>query len=133
MSESVKGLKQAGNVNLYTVPHIVNPDGTQSSVHSTSFGQDGNEILVPGMNSQHLLSAADAEKQYQQTGKYLGIFDSIQSADQYAQQLHNNYASNKLDVPLATTRHSVDPNQLEMVLKGLLQSGPYIDPYQVKR
>src|SRR5438093_7930763 len=97
-----------------------------------SFCDYGKEILIPGMDTHKLLSDPEAIQQYRQTGKHLGIFDTPEDANRYAQQLHENYAAHKLDVPLATSRKSVDPEQLAASLRGLLKSGPYIDPYQVK-
>jgi len=132
MAGPIKGLKQAGNVNLYTVPHVINPDTSQSTVRSLSFGEDDKEILIPGINRHKILSEQEAIKQYRQTGQHLGIFNAPQSANVYAKKLHDTYAAGKLDVPLATSKRSVDPIQLATVLKGLLKSGPYIDPYQVK-
>jgi hypothetical protein len=129
---AIKGLKTVGNINIYTRPHITNPDGSLSTVNSTSGGYDEGEVLYPGMDNTHLLSGEEAGKQYRQTGQHLGIFDTPDNADAYAQKLHEDYANHSLDVPLASSRRSVDPNQLATVLQGLLKSGPYVDTYAIK-
>lgn len=128
MPDPVTGLKQAGNVNLYTRPHVRNPDGGMSTVKSMSFGDEKGETLVPGISNTSILEDDEAIQQYRQTGQHLGVFDTPENATAYAQKLHQAYESGALDVPLATSRKGVDPNRLGTAVKGLVESGPYAIP-----
>lgn len=92
-------MAQAGNIDLYAQPKVTNPDGSVSTVDSISIGTDGGkEILIPRVtpDGRHL-SSQDAIAEFKKTGRHLGIFDSIAEADQYAEQLHNDYAAGKYD------------------------------------
>ncbi len=78
-----------GNIDLTNRPQVKNPDGTISTVRSISFEEDGKEILIPTVSEDgEILSNQEAINLYHQTGKYLGKFNSIDEANQYAQQLH---------------------------------------------
>lgn len=125
---SVEGLKAVGNINLYTRPHIKNPDDSMSTVRSMSFGDDRGETLIPTATEQGILPEEDAINHYRQTGQHLGVFDTPEHATNYAEQLHNAYEGGQFDVPLATSRRNADPEQLNRALQGLLQAGPYRIP-----
>lgn len=88
----------AGNIDLYNRPHVQNADGTVSTVRSMSFEQDGKEILVPTVSEDgRIMSDDEAIKQYQETGKHLGVFNTPEEANAYADQLHKDYAAGKYD------------------------------------
>ena len=97
---------EPGNINLNGRPIIKNADGSISSEYSTSFEDDkGREILVPTVVNGKFLtsdgkkpkagSAAEkamfkrAQQHYEETGEHLGIFDSPEHADAYADRVHN--------------------------------------------
>ncbi len=90
-----QGLKENGNIDLDNRPHVVNPDGSVSTVLSTSFGTDKGEVLVPkikfGLNRP--MTDPEALAEYKRTGKHLGIFDTPDNADKYAEALHEQQAS----------------------------------------
>lgn len=92
----VPGLIEQGNIDLRRRPVVQNPDGTVSTVLSTSFGQDGREVLVPRVSDEgQVLSDADAWQLYLQKGQHLGVFDTPSHADRYAEELHRDYARGK--------------------------------------
>ena len=86
--------KDQGNIDLFNRPMVVNDDGSLSTVRSMSFGEDGKEILIPtirhGLNRP--MTNDEAIDWYHKTGEFLGKFDSIDEADQYAKLLHEQQA-----------------------------------------
>src|SRR6266403_1347706 len=90
-----QGLKEAGNIDLDNRPQVTNPDGSISTVLSTSFGTDKGEVLVPkikfGLNRP--MTDQEALNEYKKTGQHLGIFDTPDNADKYAEALHEQQAS----------------------------------------
>lgn len=120
-----------GNINLFSRPISVNPDGSKSSIYSTSAQEDGQEILVPGVDEhgKGMLSGdrdefdKKAMDQYHKTGHYLGKFsgpDAFRSADMLGEFLHHEAQSGLTTPPLATSRKSVNPEHLNQVLLYLL-------------
>lgn len=82
-----------GNIDLYNRPQYRNPDGSISTVRSISIGTDDGEVLIPtiGVDSKGIpVSWTDDEAidHYYKTGEHLGKFRSIDDADRYAEQLH---------------------------------------------
>lgn len=125
MPGPLDGLRQwtgPGNVNLFSRPRVTNPDGTTSTVRSMSFEDDGQETLIPTVE-QHgkgILDDDAAIAQYRSTGQHLGKFKTPQDATSYAQGLHNQFEQGAYDVPLATSRRSVDPSVLQKAMESLL-------------
>lgn len=83
-----------GNIDLNSRPALQNEDGSYSTIDSVSFNINGKEVLVPKVifkdgEWQHV-DDATALQHYYDTGEYLGIFDTSQEADAYAQQLHKD-------------------------------------------
>ena len=83
-----------GNIDLTSRPRYQNEDGTYSTVDSTSFNEDGKEVLVPTViqvnGEWKHVTPEEAWQHYQKTGEYLGKFDTVEDADAYAEQLHND-------------------------------------------
>lgn len=82
-----------GNIDLTNRPVFKNIDGSISTVESISINEDGKEILIPTVIKDEKgrpkrLSEKEAIDHYHKTGEYLGKFNTIEEADDYAQSLH---------------------------------------------
>jgi len=85
---SVLGIIQHGNIDLHHRPKVRNPEGGYSTVRSISFSEGGREILIPTVIGNRIVSNKEAIRRYHQTGRHLGIFKDVASANRYAIQLH---------------------------------------------
>lgn len=100
LAPNYKGMSEAkelgqfgkGNIDLTNRPSFKNPDGSTSTVDSTSFNVDGKEVLIPTVwteNGKVIHGTPDeALERYFKTGQYLGKFDTVNEANAYAQKLH---------------------------------------------
>lgn len=77
-----------GNIDLTNRKVVNNKDGSISTERSISINENGKEILIPTVINGKIVSDEEAIDYYHKTGKYLGKFDSIKEADDYAQKLH---------------------------------------------
>jgi len=107
-----------GNIDLHNRPRHQNEDGSYSTVLSASFGTPDGEVLVPLIaDDGHKLTVPEAIKEYDRTGKHLGIFDTSDEADAYAKQLHEDQASeysNPLAGALFPNMPAREPPQLPL-------------------
>lgn len=95
----------AGNIDLYDRPQYRNANGSISTVDSTSYNIDGQEVLLPTVwnrNGTPYHSSNDEEilQRYRDTGEYLGKFSTVEEANDYAEKLHleqqERYSSSSL-------------------------------------
>jgi len=87
------GMVEPGNIDLTNRPDTANPDGSHSSVRSMSFDIDGRETLVPTIaDDGRQMTEDEAIAQYLKTGRHLGKFASVESANAYADKLHRQQA-----------------------------------------
>ena len=90
-----------GNVNLSNRPEVLNPNGDVSTVRSMSTNIDGKEVLMPTVSEDaRLMSDDEAIRQYLETGRYLGKFNTVAEADAYAKALHERQATLPLTNPV---------------------------------
>lgn len=96
-SASQRGLMTPGNVDLYAQPEVKNPDGSRSTVDSSSYNLDGREYLLPSVtpDGRHLRTPDEIVGEFKKTGRHLGVFSDPASATAYAKQLHDDYAAGK--------------------------------------
>lgn len=92
--KSPAGIKVPGNIDLHNRPVVKNPDGSISTVRSMSIGTDEGEVLIPTVaaDGSGILDETAAIAQYRATGQHLGIFDTSDNANVYAQSLHEDQA-----------------------------------------
>lgn len=96
---SSEAVVQQGNIDLLKRPIARNSDGSISTVRSISIGTEAGEVLIPTVSEEgKILSNDEAISSYKQSGKHLGIFKDIASANQYAEDLHQQ--QEKQYVPL---------------------------------
>ena len=95
-TQNAPGMTAPGNIDLYAQPTVRNADGSVSTVDSISANFNGKEVLIPRVtpDGRHLTSD-QAIAEYKATGRNLGTFDSPESADKFAQQVHEDYAAGK--------------------------------------
>jgi hypothetical protein len=93
-SQNAPGLITPGNINIHRRPVVHNADGSISTVRSASFeDDDGRNVLIPTViEGRGVVPVDQAIKYYQQTGQHLGVFDTQENADAYAQSLHEQQA-----------------------------------------
>jgi hypothetical protein len=92
-----RGLLEPGNIDLSAQPEVRNPDGSISTVDSSSFNFDGREYLLPSVtpDGRHLRTPQEVVDEFKRTGRHLGVFDSPETATEYAKRLHDEYAAGK--------------------------------------
>lgn len=87
---NVQGMLKEGNINIYSRPKVKLSDGSTATVRSMSVSDSsGREILLPtiGPNGEDW-TAKQAIDNWRRTGDNLGTFQDQESADKYAQELH---------------------------------------------
>jgi hypothetical protein len=94
MTQSVPGLVAPGNIDIHSRPVVQNPDGSISTVRSISINVDGREVLIPTVSDDgRILSDTDAIDLFRRTGRHLGMFRDVNTANAYAARLHQNQAT----------------------------------------
>ncbi len=79
----------AGNIDIHNRPVVRNRDGSISTVRTISIGTDKGEVLIPTVIGNRVVSDDEAIREYERTGKHLGIFRTPDEATSYAKSLHN--------------------------------------------
>lgn len=84
------GLKVPGNLDIFNRPIVDNLDGTKSTIRSISveFEHLG-EVLIPTISrTGQMLTDLQAIQEFERTGEHLGIFETVDAANAYADALH---------------------------------------------
>nr|WP_321268187.1 hypothetical protein [Alcaligenes faecalis] len=82
-----------GNIDLSNRPVVQNADGSISTVKTISIEEDGAEVLIPTISDDGKeLSEDDAVDLYRRTGRHFGKFATVEAANKYAEDLHNQQA-----------------------------------------
>lgn len=113
-----------GNINVFSRPRSVNPDGSISTLFSMRDGDPKSQVLFPGVDEhgKGQLSGDVAHDQYENTGHFLGK-GPAPKLEMLENFLHHEAASGLTTPPLATSRQSIDPEHLNQVLLYLLTRG----------
>lgn len=92
-------LIEKGNIDLKKQPSVKNKEtGGSSTVWSMVAGFDGQEVLLTRVSEDgKIMSEKEAIDYFKKTGKHLGKFKTVESANKYSQQLHNDYESGKFN------------------------------------
>ena len=87
-----------GNIDLYDRPIYKNKDGSISTVDSVTFTIDGKYVVLPTIvrdengKAKRLETDEEILAHYENTGEYLGEFDTLEESNIYANRLHNSQA-----------------------------------------
>lgn len=87
-----QGLSTPGNLDPWNRKVLHNSDGSVSTTSSMSIGTKDGEVLIPTVVDGKRLSKDEAITHFRKTGEHLGVFDTPEHADVYAEALHNEQA-----------------------------------------
>lgn len=118
-----------GNIDLTKRPIVKNEDGSISTVRSMSFEEDGKEILVPTVVNGKIVSAEEAIEHYHKTGEYLGKFNSVKEAEEYAQKLHEEQEKMYTNVENNTEKNKAFNVDIDRI-KNIITKNPLDDSIQ---
>jgi hypothetical protein len=105
-STTAQGLIVPGNIAIADRPVVKNPDGSISSVRSMGIEDEnpkspyyGKQVLIPTVipdaSGKWTVDTSPkgmaARAYYYKTGQHLGVFDTPQASDTYAERLHEDY------------------------------------------
>ena len=77
---------------IYNRPVLHNPNGSISTTSSIGVGTDQGETVIPTVLSGFRVTPQQAAQWAQRTGQHLGVFDTPEHANTYAEALHNQQA-----------------------------------------
>lgn len=117
-----RGLLTEGNVDPDSAPVVPSPDGTVSTPRTISIKEDGVEVLIPTVTQDgRVLTDEEAIEQYHRTGRHMGKFDSVESADAYAEEVQGDQeASTNWDDTVAGAKgQKVHPDKSAPIPEGM--------------
>jgi hypothetical protein len=92
-TQSFEGQLAAGTVDLWHRPQVDAGKGEIATVRSISIEEDGNQVLIPTVVGDKIVSDEEAIAHYRSTGEHLGKFDTAEHATAYATALHEAQAT----------------------------------------
>ncbi len=118
----------SGNIDLNNRPKVRNPDGSISTVRSTSVNIDNKEILLPTVSDDGKnLTVQEAVQLYKTTGKHLGRFNSVQEANFAAEQIHQQQAKS-----MNNNQIDMSPEKYQKYHQQLISGGMKTDEADIK-
>jgi hypothetical protein len=96
-ANSIGEALEVGNIDLGRRPHAMNDDGSVSTVRSMSFAEeeDGPEILIPTVSDDgYIMSDQEAIDTYRLTGRHMGIYPDVPTANAAAEEIHLDQEAN---------------------------------------
>jgi hypothetical protein len=114
----VKGQIEPGNIDIDKRAVVNNADGSISTEQSFSVGVDGKEVLIPRVVNGKVLSEDEAFAHYQKTGEHLGIFDTPENANAYAESLHERQGEHYNPKEKKASQSSADDIKKQLRDKG---------------
>ena len=90
---------EMGNINLYNRPQVRNEDGSISTVKSISIGIGDDKhptktALIPLVHPDgYVMKNAEAIDWFKKSKQHLGVFNDEESANKYAENLHEQQAA----------------------------------------
>lgn len=82
------GQIEQGNIDINNRTVVTNPDGSISTDASIVIEEEGSYVVLPTVVEGKLVSPEEAIKHYDETGEHHGKFESQETAEFYAQELH---------------------------------------------
>jgi hypothetical protein len=87
-----------GNIDLTRRPHVMNADGSHSTVRSMGINPGdagGNEVLIPTVSDDgHIMTNEDAILKYELSGRHLGEYPSVEASNAAAEAIHQDQMRN---------------------------------------
>jgi hypothetical protein len=87
-----------GNIDLSRRPHVMNADGSHSTVRSMGINPGdagGNEVLIPTVSDDgHIMTNEDAILKYELSGRHLGEYPSVEASNAAAEAIHQDQMRN---------------------------------------
>jgi len=87
------GLIAQGNIDILHRPQIKNANGTTSTVLSGTFTTDAGTYVLPHVIGNKIVSDEEAFSYFKKTGQHLGLFQTVNQAENYSQKLHLEQAA----------------------------------------
>lgn len=118
------GMLERGNIDVDKQPVVHNADGSVSTVRSFSINVGGHEVLLPTVSPDGGdMTKSQAVQRFMSTGQHLGVFDSTDSANAYAQGLHESESTRVAMLKSLTTPEELGTDPVTHVTNAIASGG----------